>query len=166
MTEPCKNDPLFPCTLWLTGDFDSLLSFGKFLELLVYSQSFRTITPPLCEHTGPVGGVNDAAQSHPGLSIARHFTYRAHRVTFTLAIVEEIYSIEVPRLQFVHGVHVPEETKPIAGPPATSPQRATSAEPETGDVRRVLKREMRSWWHTLSERIDNLVSLFPPVRSA
>ena len=131
----------------------------------MYSQTFHTITPPLCEHTGPSESKVDDVPSHPGISIARHFTYRTHRITFTLAIVEEIYNIEVPRIQFIHGVHAPEEPSLITDSPTVSLRCATSAEPETRDVRRILKREMRTWWHTLSERIDNLVGFSPLVRS-
>jgi len=149
----------FPRNLRLTVYSRSLLSFGKFLELLVYSHSFHIITPPLCEHTGPTAGSKaDTAPSRPGLNIARHFTYRTHRVTFTLAAIEEIYNIQVPHVQFVHGAHVSEEAKPIAGAPTTSPQCTNPGEAETGDAKRMLKREMRTWWHTLSERIDNLAS--------
>jgi 1-phosphatidylinositol-3-phosphate 5-kinase len=129
----------------------------------VYSQSFHAITPPLCDHTGPTEGEADVTPSHPGLIIARHFAYRTHRITFTLSLVEGIYNIEVPRVQFVHGARVSEEAKLISGSSTLSSQCATSVEPEPKDVRRTLKREMRTWWHTLSERIDNLVGFFPPV---
>lgn len=156
----CKNTPLSPYTLWFTIYPHSLLSFGKFLELLVYSHSFHIITPPLCEHTRPtVGNKVEAAPSRPGLNIARHFTYKTHRITFTLAVVEEIYNIQVPHVQFVHGVHVSGESKSIVGAPAIPSQCTNPGEAETGDVKRALKREMRTWWHTLSERIDNLASL-------
>lgn len=155
-----------PPIIWLSNRPDSLLSFGKFLELLVYSPSLQTITPPLCEHTVPVEGDAVAALSRSGANVARHFIYRAHRVTFTKMIVEEIYNIQVPRVQFVHGVRVPEEAKHIADPQTVSSQCTTLAEPEAGDVKRILKREMRTWWHALSERIDNLVGFslpcFPP----
>lgn len=155
-----KRSHHFPSTLWLTIYSYSLLSFGKFLELLVYSHSFHIITPPLCEHTGPAAGnKGDATPPRPGLNIARHFTYRTHRITFTLTVVEEIYNVEVPRVQFVHGAHV-SEAKPVARAPTVSSQRTIHPVPETDDVRRILKREMRTWWHTLSERIDNLAS-FP-----
>lgn len=148
--------PLY--ALRLTIYSDSLLSFGKFLELLVYSHSFHVITPPLCEHAGPtVEGKADAAPSHPGLNIARHFSYRTHQITFTLAVVEELYNVEVPRLQFVHGTHVLEKAKHTPDTPSVSSQSTVPVDPETDDVKRVLKREMRTWWHTLSERIDNLV---------
>lgn len=153
-----KNAPLYPYILRLTTCSHSLLSFGKFLELLVYSHSFHIIAPPLCEHTGP-NAKTDGVPSRPGLNIARHFTYRTHRITFTLASVEEIYNVEVPRVQFVYGPRVPEETKPFQGSPTAPLPCTTSAESETDDdMRRMLKREMRAWWHTLSERIDNLAS--------
>ena len=148
-----------PYNLRLTIYSHSLLSFGKFLELLIYSHSFHIITPPLCEHTGPaVGNKTDAAPSRPGLNIARHFTYRTHRITFTLAVVEEIYNIEVPRVKFVHGAHSSEVAKPVADTPTVSSQCTISAEPGTSDMRRMLKREIRAWWHALSKRIDNLAS--------
>ena len=143
----------------LTIDFDSLLSFGKFLELLVYSHSFHIITPQLCEHAGPtMGSRADAAPSRPGLNVARHFAYRTHQITFTLSVVEEIYNVEVPRVQFVYGARVSGETKPIAGTATVPSQCTVSPEPETSDAKRMLKREMRTWWHTLSERIENLAS--------
>lgn len=149
----------FSYTLRLTIYSHSLLSFGKFLELLVYSYSFHIITPPLCEHTGPTVGSKDTALSHPGLNLARHFTYKTHRITFTLAVVEEIYNIQVPHVQFLYGVHVSEEAKPTAGASMISSRCTDPGEAETGDVKKMLKREMRTWWHTLSKRVDNLVSL-------
>lgn len=157
---------LFPHILRLTIYYGSLLSFGKFLELLVYSHSFHIITPPLCGHTGPtVGNKTDVAPSGPGLNIARHFTYRTHRVTFTLTAVGDIYNVEVPRVQFAYGPRVSEEAKPISETPPVSPQSTISTEPGNGDVKKVLKREMRTWWHTLSERIDNLASFLIHVVS-
>jgi len=151
-----------PHILRLTIYSDSLLSFGKFLELLVYSNSFHIITPPICEHTGPtVGTKADAAPPRSGLNIARHFTYRTHRVTFALAVVEEIYNIEVPRVQFVHGPRVSDEAKPNPATPTIPSQSNVTAGPETSDVRKILRREIRTWWHTLSERIDNLASSSP-----
>lgn len=158
--EPCKIFRHIPHIPQLTTCSDSLLSFGKFLELLVYSQSFHIITPPPCEHIVPVEDNTNIAPSRPGLNIARHFAYRSHLITFTLAVVEEVYNVEVPRVQFVHGAHMLEETKPVPGSPAVSSQSANSSEFETVDVRKILKREMGSWWHTLSERIDNLVGSF------
>ena len=152
---------LFTYTLRLTNHSISLLSFGKFLELLVYSHAFHLITPLLCEHTGPtMGSKPDAAPPRPGLGIARHFTYRTHRITFTLGVVEEIYNVEVPRVQFARGAHVSEEAKRTPDTPTVSSQSTAPVEPETVGVRRMLKREMRTWWHTLSVRIDNLAS-FP-----
>ena len=150
---------LFKYVLQLTIHPDSLLSFGKFLELLIYSHTFHVITPPLCEHSGPaMGGKPDAAPSRPGLNIARHFAYLTHRITFTLAVVEEIYNVEVPRVQFTRGAHVSEEAKRTLDTPTVSSQSTVPVEPEPVDVRRMLKREMRTWWHTLSVRIDNLAS--------
>ena len=107
-----------------------------------------------------MGTKPDAAPPRPGLDIARHFTYRTHRITFTLAVVEEIYNVEVPRVQFARTAHVSEEAKRILDTPTVSSQSTVPGEPEIVDVRRILKREMRTWWHTLSVRIDNLAS-FP-----
>ena len=152
---------LFAYVPQLTNHSDSLLSFGKFLELLVYSHTFHVITPQLCEHTGPtMGSKPDVAPPRPGLCIARHFTYQTHRITFTLGVVEEIYNVEVPRVQFARGTHVSEEAKRIPDMSTVSSQSTVPVEPETVDVRRMLKREMRTWWHTLSVRIDNLASFF------
>jgi len=106
-----------------------------------------------------MGSNPGAAPSLPGLDIARHFTHRTHRITFTLAVVEEIYNIEVPRVQFARGAHASEEAKHIPDTLTTvSSQSTVPVEPEPVDVRRILKREMRTWWHTLSIRMDNLVS--------
>jgi len=143
----------------LTTGFDSLLSFGKFLELLVYSHSFHIITPRLCEHTGPATGSRaDTAPSRPGLNVARHFAYRTHQITFTLAVVEEIYNVEVPRVQFAYGAHVSGEKTPITGTATVPSQCTIPPDPEISDAKRMLKREMRTWWHELSERMDNLAS--------
>ena len=131
----------------------------------MYSQSFHDITPPLCEHTGLAEDQADGASSHPGLIIARHFTYRTHQITFTLTTVEEVYNIEVPRVHFIHSAGVSEEAKSVAGSPTVSSQCTAPADLEARDVRRILKREIRTWWHALSQRIDNLVGCFPCAQS-
>lgn len=70
-----------------------LLSFGKYLELLIFSPYLAHLSPPLCEHT------SDAEKSR--FSILRHFSYKAHVLTLTLFAVPDVFAVRPPRLQIL-----------------------------------------------------------------
>jgi len=73
--------------------YSRLLSFGKYLELLIYSPYLAHLSPPLCEHT------SDAENSR--FSILRHFSYKAHVLTLTLVSAPDVFAVRPPRLQIL-----------------------------------------------------------------
>jgi 1-phosphatidylinositol-3-phosphate 5-kinase len=82
------------------------------------------------------------------LNITRHFSYRLSVVSYSLTAIEDIFELRVPRLQIV-GVGGPSASPPFAGQDPT---------PSQSDEKRVLRREIMSWWQGIAEYMDALVS--------
>lgn len=128
----------------------SLLSFAKFLELLVYSRNLCSLSPPLCSHTTPPTRPWSAADSplpRSRMNIVRHFAVKDRTVTYSLCAVEDIYEVRVPRLQLLQARNSKQE-------PASEEHQALD-----GD-RRKLRREIMHFWQGLSEHMDTLESNF------
>ena len=133
----------------------SLISFAKFLEILFHSSTIHTLQPELCEHTTPPPRPRLAAdhpQPRSRLNIHRHFKIQSTTLTFTLSMIEEIFELRVPRLQLMRS---------RAGEKAAqhSPRGSIFDEiKEQGDEeKKVLRREIRAWFQSVSEHIDKLV---------
>ena len=121
----------------------SLLSFGKFLELLLYSPMICTLTPALCEHTTPPpGSWSDLPQSR--FNIMRHFSTAFGTVSFSLSTIDDIFEFRVPRLQITRE----------KSPPSTS----ISEHPPEDYDKKTLRREIKRWWEGVADHIDKLVS--------
>jgi 1-phosphatidylinositol-3-phosphate 5-kinase len=110
-----------------------LLSFGKYLELLIYSPYLAHLSPPLCEHT------SDAENSR--FSILRHFSYKAHVLTLTLVAVPDVFAVRPPRLQILR----PDN------------QTLLSTEKEwQSEERDRLRLEITMWWKGVKDHIVHL----------
>lgn len=135
----------------------SLLSFAKFLELLVYSPSLCSISPPLCEHTTlppRPWQASDTPIPQTRLNIIRHFSYAGRVMSISLSQVEDVYEIRVPRLQIVR----PRFDKLDDGH-ADSDLATMDRVAFDGD-RRALRREIMQFWQSLSEQMDTLEENF------
>lgn len=137
----------------------SLLSFSKYLELLIYSPALCSMTAPLCEHTTLPPRPWDAADTplpRSRLHIVRHFSYSGRVVSLSLSLVEDVYDVRVPRLQIVRS-KLEKQEEPEIQPHSNplSPDRIAAE----GD-RRVLRREIMQFWQVLSEHMDSLEGNF------
>lgn len=136
------------------ADLYRLFSFGKFLEVLVYSPKVPTISPALCEHTKPSA---DSRGKLPEsrFNIIRHFSTSKGTVSFSLSSIEDIFELRVPRLQVHKGLEKVQR-------PGTDSSQATSESGAVEDEKRILRKEIREWWEGVADHIDSLVSLSPP----
>ncbi|TFY60913.1 hypothetical protein EVJ58_g4840 [Rhodofomes roseus] len=134
----------------------SLFSFGKYLELLIYSPALCGVTPRLCAHTALPPKSKDAPLPSTRLNILRKFSCRSRTVTFSLTTVEDIFELKVPRLQIIRRRQSEKGAdKDTASAPA-SPSKVTSSD----DDRHILRKEIMRWWQGLAEHIDKLEENF------
>ncbi|KAH9920629.1 uncharacterized protein B0H18DRAFT_1023703 [Fomitopsis serialis] len=133
-----------------------LFSFGKYLELLIYSPAMCGVAPELCEHTAVSAASKDTPLPSTRFNILRRFECGVRTVTFSLSVVEDIFELKVPRLQIVRRRQVEKGSdKETASAPA-SPVKVNSSD----DDRRMLRKEIMRWWQGLSEHIDKLEENF------
>jgi 1-phosphatidylinositol-3-phosphate 5-kinase len=128
----------------------SLLSFAKFLELLVYSSALCKLVPELCEHTTPPSQPwkgEDAPLPRSRFNIIRCFGLCNGTVSFTLSSAHDVFDLRVPRLQFTKAGIPDRATKLRIEPPS----------PEAEDEKRILRREIKTWWQGVSNHLDELV---------
>ncbi|KZT66473.1 hypothetical protein DAEQUDRAFT_714832 [Daedalea quercina L-15889] len=135
-----------------------LFSFGKYLELLIYSPALCGVTPRLCEHTAAPTHSEATSLPETRFHILRKFSCRSRTVTFSLSTVEDIFELKVPRLQIIRRRQL-EKGKDTASA-SSSPVKVTS----NIEDRRILRKEIMRWWQGLSERMDQLEENF--VRKA
>jgi len=124
----------------------SLYSFGKFLELLAYSKTMRSIPLALCQHTSvqpSSDGQTAIASQH---NILRHFARNDMVVTFATAAVADVYDIKVPKMQIVHDRDADRRDADI-----TITQIDLSPEQEA------VRAEIRKWWDALRVHLQELV---------
>ncbi|KAH7102446.1 hypothetical protein BKA62DRAFT_742949 [Auriculariales sp. MPI-PUGE-AT-0066] len=140
-----------------------MYSFSKFIELLAYSRTFRTIAMSLCQHTTPQDASDGQTAVADRHNILRHFSRDGQIVTFTTATVVAVYDIRVPRMQIIHEPNFDRRDFDMT---ATN----TDLEPEQEDVRL----EIRKWWDGLrghlqelkdyfEDELDTLLSVRPPA---
>ncbi|KZT01952.1 uncharacterized protein LAESUDRAFT_662877 [Laetiporus sulphureus 93-53] len=142
------------------SDGTYLYSFGKYLELLIYSPVLCAITPPLCEHTTippRPWPQEDTPLPRTRLNIHRRFACKSRTVTFSLSKVEDIFELRVPRLQIVRrrGLDKSSDKKGSSATPNTHNDK-----PSLDGDRRALRREIMRWWQGLSDHIDKLEENF------
>ncbi|CAK5277872.1 unnamed protein product, partial [Mycena citricolor] len=127
-----------------------LYSFGKFIEVLVYSPAICTITPALCPHTTPESrGTSASSSSLPAsrLCIVRHFRYKTHVVSFSLSVVDETFDLRVPQLQI------------------TREKDAVGKVEDKASEKEVLRKEINEWWTHIADQMDLLESHLPGSHS-
>ncbi|EPQ53029.1 hypothetical protein GLOTRDRAFT_139979 [Gloeophyllum trabeum ATCC 11539] len=130
------------------SDGTYLLSFAKFLELLVYSPLICSPSPQICEHTTSPTISESLPESR--LNIVRHFSYRSHVVSFSLSLIEEIYEVRLPRLQIIKGHGEKDDRRSI------EPTRQGSLDEE----KKTLRKEIKGWWQDVSDHMDKLEEAF------
>ncbi|KAH8111649.1 hypothetical protein DFH11DRAFT_1792176, partial [Phellopilus nigrolimitatus] len=140
-------------------DGSYLFSFGKYLELLIYSPSFCTLDPRLCEHTTPPplpwsSSPNSYPQSR--FNIVRHFMSGKSKqeLVFRICQAPALFELRVPRLQLARG-----RALEAGVPKAPASNRTMSydrASQDSDEDKRTLRREIKQWWQRIAEHLDEL----------
>ncbi|KAF5376402.1 hypothetical protein D9615_008619 [Tricholomella constricta] len=126
------------------SDGTYVLSFGKFLELLIYSPTLGAPSPALCAHT-------------ERYTFRRHFGTRTHTVTFACSRVEDIFELRVPRLQITRGERCSRDSMSSVGQ-ASGDESVEEGEEER--ERRELRKEIKWWWEGVADHMDKLEAVF------
>lgn len=138
----------------------SLLSFAKYLELLIYSPALCTTSPKLCEHTAlpPRPWQRfDTPLPTTRMNIIRRFSWAGCVVSISLSIVEDVYEVRIPRLQ----VQRPKGEERRDDLSVAPPDNATlQLQQHAEDDKRKLRREIMQFWQVLSEQMDTLEGNF------
>ncbi|KAG9033163.1 hypothetical protein FRB95_000505 [Tulasnella sp. JGI-2019a] len=154
------------------SDGSFLLSFSKYLELLIYSTAFTTLNPSLCDHTTPPP---DAAPPAPGLdaglptagkyptpglpstrfNIQHHFQHRSTVLNFTLSPIDsDIFEVKVPRIQITKAVG--EVKKMEESQTAEDPEPSGDKESQEDKDKEELRLEITDWWLGLKGYLGTL----------
>lgn len=129
----------------------SLLSYAKFLELLIYAPSLCILTPSLCEHTTPSDLSGDLTSMPPTrFNIIRHFSTSSGQISLALSPIEDVFELRVPRLQITRGTDKSSPTPTRSGSEAEPPE-------VVGEKKKILRKEIKRWWEGVSDHIDKLV---------
>jgi 1-phosphatidylinositol-3-phosphate 5-kinase len=91
-------------------------------------------------------------------------------VSFGLSIIENIFELRVPRLQMLRWSAVEKErssdcSSSVCSEPTLSSSISsdTSGGQQTGEGKRILRKEIKSWWEGIADHLDKLVSApYPP----
>ncbi|KAH0580710.1 hypothetical protein H2248_002196 [Termitomyces sp. 'cryptogamus'] len=141
-----------------------LLSFGKFIELLIYSPVLKRgePSPATCACSSTSASFN--LQRHFGVSVdgSRQKNEGKHRhvVSFECSKIDDIYELHVPRLQILSGLgSVSHVSKAESG---GTEDKGEGEERE----RRELRREIRKWWEGVAGYLDNLEAFFASIDSS
>ncbi|KAA1470932.1 hypothetical protein DENSPDRAFT_798498 [Dentipellis sp. KUC8613] len=145
------------------SDATYLISFAKFLELLVYSPAICTLSQSLCSHTTPppkswTGPDSPLPQSR--LNIVRHFSTKSHTISLSLSLIQDVFELRVPRLQFCRGgsEKAGEKEKERGVSPTQLAVERKSVEGE--EEKRALRKEIKDWWQGIAEHLDKLEMQF------
>lgn len=129
----------------------SLLSFAKFLELLIYSPFLCTFPYKLCSHsdfTPPAPATSSITSAR--FNFVRHFAYSGQVISFVLSSVKDVFELRVPRLQILRA---------YASEKSSDDVSEEEPAPEIEDEKRILRREIVTWWEGVGRHIDKLVRL-------
>ncbi|KAM6499935.1 hypothetical protein JOM56_005443 [Amanita muscaria] len=141
------------------SDGTYLLSFAKYLELLIYSTLVHSSS--ICEHnTLSATNPEHQSDSKPNkFNITRHFSAsETCTVTFTLSEAKDTFELHLPRLQM-------SRTGADSKDKARHPLSSDSDSPNHGAMlleedRIQLRREIKLFWEGVSDYLDKIVRVF------
>lgn len=118
-----------------------LSSFGKYLELITYSDDFTKMHPPLCDHTKAAS--NEKLKRR--FDVIRHFAFNSYIITFTAAPVEDVYEARIPRVQITKHRALRAQQEGI-----------TIRDKWQEQDRDTLRLEITLWWRGVKEHMNQL----------
>ncbi|KAI0065116.1 hypothetical protein BV25DRAFT_1799271 [Artomyces pyxidatus] len=139
------------------NDGTYLLSFAKFLELLLYSPSICTLAQPLCSHTNPPPHPwtgPDMPLPRSRFNIIRHFAFKSHTLSFSLSVIPDVFELRIPRLQITRGSWLEKTSSEKSRSPVEGNGTDNDVE------KKELRREIRSWWQAIADHLDKLEMQF------
>ena len=146
MTEHCEFSLAFLFNCW-NYIVNSLLSFAKYLELLIYSTAIHSSS--ICEHTTTQPpSESDPSGTRFRFNFLRHFSTDTCNTTFSLAEERDIFQLHLPRLQICR------TGDKISHPMCLDNCQGASQEEEE---RAVLRRQIRAYWEAVSDHLDKIV---------
>lgn len=129
--------------------FSSLFDFGKYLELVFYTNEMNQICRPFCAHTsGSISLSDSIGVLGPRFCLLRHFSYQHFTVSFRLEPVNDIYHAQIPRTQ------VTKSMMEVSRKDAESSSTADWLQLE----RDKLRLDMTFCWKSLKDHLHWLVS--------
>ncbi|KIL57862.1 hypothetical protein M378DRAFT_27805 [Amanita muscaria Koide BX008] len=135
------------------SDGTYLLSFAKYLELLIYSTLIHSSS--ICEHTSATNPEHQSDSKPNKFNITRHFSAsETCTVTFTLSEAKDTFELHLPRLQM-------SRTGADSKDKARHPLSSDSDSPNHGAMlleedRIQLRREIKLFWEGVSDYLDKI----------
>ncbi|KAF8621435.1 hypothetical protein AX15_007794 [Amanita polypyramis BW_CC] len=127
-----------------------LLSFAKYLELLIYS--FAIHSSPICEHTTPgTDSQSDASKFAIRFNFVRHFATDTCDVAFSLSEEQDIFELHLPRLQMYGSGE--RASHPMC------PDNCQDRKSQLEEAQTVLRRQIKSFFETVSDYLDKIEEL-------
>ena len=136
----------------------SLYSFGKYLELLLYSPALCSISPWLCEHTTPPPHPWPTGNSPPTsrFNIVRIFEFGKREVRFRTSLSPTLFDVRIPLLQILRGRYS-ESSLSKSAKLANKISISTRKSDDSDDEKIALRKEIKQWWQGVSDHLDKLV---------
>lgn len=132
-----------------------LYSFGKFLELLIYSPMISILAQSPCSHMAAPSEAPKTLPPDMRFNIIRWFSMGARgTVSISLSTIEDIFELRVPRLQVQR---IGEKLSRTTTETSSGGEASVAEEEEViEDEKRALRREIRQWWQGIADHIDSL----------
>ena len=114
---------------------------------------------PPCGHTkAPPSDVEESVP-RSRLALVRRFAYRNHVVSFSVSQIHDLFELRLPRLQITRGPN----HSAMSSVPSGSAISSASGREMHSEEKRVQWKEIKSWWQSIADHLDMLVSIAPLV---
>jgi 1-phosphatidylinositol-3-phosphate 5-kinase len=126
---------------------NSLSSFAKYLELLIYSTAIHSSS--ICNHTtSQPPSELDPSGTRFRFNFLRHFSTDTCKITFSLAEERDIFQLHLPRLQICR-----------TGDKTSHPMCLENCQgpSQEEEERAVLRHQIRAYWEAVSDHLDKIV---------
>lgn len=137
----------------------SLFSFGKYLELLLYSPTLCSLSPRLCDHTTPPPHPWSPENSPPSsrFNIIRVFELGKCEIKFRTSLAPAMFDLRIPPLQILRGRLSESALSKVA---KFGKRKSTSSKKSSSDSdedKKALRKEIKRYWQGVSDHLDKLV---------
>lgn len=135
---------------------NSLMSFAKYFELLLYSPILCRLSTELCTHTAPAASSATGDLPASRFNITRHFSIGSRVLNINTSQTPAVYELRLPPLHIARSFDNDSSALKLK---QEKDGDMSENVVEGVEERRVLRREMKVWWQILAEHIDKLVRM-------